>query len=100
MNVHDLATKPQLVSRDGTCKAEQAPPLTVSEMAALFHAYDAETRKFIFDEWLDMDWPARDARQAEIDARHGYKHGWITANGVSFDRHQAFPDDLFLNVWD
>jgi hypothetical protein len=47
-----------------------------------------------------MDWAQRDARQAEIDARHGYKHGWIIVNGYSFDRHMAFPHLTFANVWD
>jgi uncharacterized protein CbrC (UPF0167 family) len=42
----------------------------------------------------------RDARQAEIDAKHGYKHGWIIVDGSAFDRYSAFPDHAFVNVWD
>ena len=74
--------------------------MTVEEMAARFNAYDTETRRFIFGEWLNLQWPERDTRQAEIDARHGFRHGWIIVNGQSFDRHMAFPNELFLNVWD
>jgi hypothetical protein len=74
--------------------------MKVKEMAARFDAYDAETLKFTFGDWLKLSWPERDARQAEIDAKHGYKHGWIIVDGHSFDRYQAFPEQQFLNVWD
>jgi hypothetical protein len=47
-----------------------------------------------------MTWDERDARQAEIDREHSYKHGWITVDGYSFNRRTAFPDEQFLNVWD
>lgn len=74
--------------------------MTVQEMAARFDAYDSETLAFTFGEWLDMNWHDRDVRQAEIDAKHGYKHGWIIVDGQSFDRYQAFPNQTFANVWD
>jgi hypothetical protein len=97
MNAHDLATKPQLVSRDGP--RNNFP--SVAEMQERFNDYDDETRALIFStEWLGMSWAERDSRHAEIDARHGYKHGWIIVNGYSFDRQRAFPDQTFVNVWD
>ena len=74
--------------------------MTTQEMQNRYNAYDKETRAFIFGEWLTMNWAERDVKQAEIDARHNYKHGWIIVNGVSFDRHQAFPECQFLNSWD
>lgn len=72
--------------------------MTVQEMAARFEAYDKET--LAFGEWLDMNCAGRDARQAEIDAKHGYKHGWIIVDGRSFSRYEAFPTATFANVWD
>ena len=96
MNAHDLATKPQLVSRDGPRLSRP----TIEEMRSRFEAYDLETLRFTFGEWLNMDWAQRDARQAEIDAHHGYKQGWIIVNGYSFDRHMAFPELTFSNIWD
>lgn len=74
--------------------------MTVSEMQSRFDAYDSETLAFTFGEWLNMTWPERDAKQAEIDARHSYKHGWIIVDGQSFCREDAFPDRPFVNVWD
>jgi hypothetical protein len=74
--------------------------MTVNEMAARFEAYDAETLKFTFGDWVNMTWAERDARQAEIDAKHGYKHGWFIVDGVSFNRYDAFPNQQFVNVWD
>jgi hypothetical protein len=98
MNAHDLATKPQLVSRDGRYKETH---ISIAEMAARFNAYDKETHEFVFfGNWIEMSWAEREARQAEIDAKHGYKHGWIIVNGQSFDRYQAFPGEVFANVWD
>jgi hypothetical protein len=69
-------------------------------MAERFNAYDKETHAFIFGEWLNLSVADRDSRQAEIDTRHGYKHGWIIADGLSFDRFTAFPGCTFANVWD
>ncbi len=74
--------------------------MTVQEMQARFEAYDAETLAFTFGDWLTLSIAQRDARQAEIDARHSYKHGWIIINDLAFDRYQAFPNQQFLNVWD
>ena len=97
MTAHDLATRPQLVSRDGPRKIT----LTVADMQSRFSAYDVESTMFLCSgEWLGMNWTQREDRQAEIDAHHGYKHGWITAKGYSFDRHMAFPHLTFANVWD
>ena len=97
MNAHDLATKPQLISRDGPRKSRP----TEEEMQSRFHAYDVESTMFLCSgEWLGMTWAQREDRQAEIDAHHGYKHGWIIVNGYSFDRRMAFPNIAFDNVWD
>ncbi len=74
--------------------------LTTNQMAERFNAYDKETHAFIFGDWINLSWDERDQRQADIDARHGYKHGWIIVNGYSFDRHMAFPNAVFANVWD
>lgn len=74
--------------------------MTVNEMESRFKAYDNETHAFIFGEWASMTIAARDAKQSEIDARHGYKHGWIIVNGESFSRYEAFPNETFANVWD
>jgi len=74
--------------------------MTVSEMAQRFEAYDHETLAFTFGDWVNMTWLERDVRQAEIDAKHNYKHGWIVIDGQSFDRYQAFPNQQFSNVWD
>lgn len=78
-----------------------ATTLSISEMQARFNAYDAESREFLFrGGWVDMSWSERNERQAEIDRRHGYVHGWIIVDGISFDRYQAFPECSFANVWD
>ena len=74
--------------------------MKVSEMAQRFEAYDHETLAFTFGDWLNLDWNERNRRQAEIDAKHGYKHGWLIIDGQSFSREQAFPNQQFLNVWD
>lgn len=75
--------------------------MTIKEMASRFEAYDLETLTFIHrGGWVNMTWQERDSKQAEIDARHGYKHGWIIIDGVSFSRHDAFPNSTFANVWD
>lgn len=74
--------------------------MTVQEMASRFEAYDAETLAFTFGDWLNMSISERDARQAEIDSKHGYKHGWIIVDGRSFCREEAFPDRVFVNSWD
>ena len=74
--------------------------ITVQEMAKRFEAYDAEVLAFTFGEWLNMNWVQRDAKLAEIDARHSYKHGWIIVDGKAFCREMAFPDRVFVNVWD
>lgn len=76
-----------------------ATALCVNEMQARFNAYDDESRQFLFfGGWVGMSWPERNERQAEIDRRHGYVHGWIIVDGISFDRYQAFPNQQFLNV--
>lgn len=78
--------------------------MTLHEMAARFDAYDSETLAFIFGDWINLSTPERDARQATIDVKHNYKHGWIivsSATGIeSFDRCAAFPHEVFANVWD
>ena len=33
--------------------------------------------------------------EQEINARYGYKHGWIVVNGQSFNMEMAFPGMLF-----
>ena len=74
--------------------------MTIQEMQSRFEAYDRESLTFTFGEWLNLGTAERDAKQAEIDARHGYRHGWIIVDGQSFSREDAFPDRVFLNVWD
>jgi hypothetical protein len=74
--------------------------VTIQEMQARFEAYDVESLRFTFGEWLTLSCAERDSKQAEIDAKHSYRHGWICVDGQSFDRHTAFPDQVFLNVWD
>ena len=74
--------------------------MTIQEMASRFEAYDKEVLAFTFGEWLNMNWAERDAKQAEIDARHSYKHGWFIIDGKSFNREDAFPGRVFVNVWD
>jgi hypothetical protein len=75
--------------------------MEVSEMARRYRAYDAETNDFLFrGGWVDMTWNQRDARQQEIDDKHGYRHGWIIVDGKSFNRADAFPGEAFVNVWD
>jgi hypothetical protein len=74
--------------------------MTQEEMTRRFQAYQTETTRFIFGPWANMTISERDAAQAEIDARHSYKHGWIMADGHSFNIHDAFPNETFANVWD
>jgi hypothetical protein len=75
--------------------------MTVQEMVAKFNAYDRETLTFIHRcGWVDMTWTERDAKQAEIDAKHGYKHGWMLTDRGSFNRFDAFPEQSFANAWD
>ena len=72
--------------------------LTPQQIAAnKFIAYDRETLSFIRGDWSTMtDIRARDARQAAIDDRHGYKHGWIEVEGHGLVRRDdAFPDVVF-----
>lgn len=71
--------------------------MTNQEIAAQrFTDYQAEMNAFSFGEWATMtDIDARNAREAEIKARHGYRHGWIVVNGESFDMELAFPDQFF-----
>lgn len=33
--------------------------------------------------------------EAEINARYGYRHGWIVVNGESFNIELAFPNERF-----
>lgn len=71
--------------------------MTNQEIAAeRFAAYRREMRAFTFGEWATMrDVTARDAREAEIKARHGVVHGWIDVNGESFNTDTAFPGVTF-----
>ena len=59
-------------------------------------------RRYILRSGNGWTWTGRTEMhgKSEIDARHGYKHGWIIVNGYSFDRHMAFPHLTFANVWD
>ena len=64
-------------------------------------AYDNEMLAFTFGDWINLQWVERDARQAEIDARHGYKHGWIIADGACI--RSAIPHSLTVylqTIWD
>ena len=64
--------------------------------AARFTAFSKEMTDFIFGEWATMrDVAARDAREAEIEARHGVRHGWMIVNGEGFNTERAFPDQKF-----
>lgn len=71
--------------------------MTNQEIAAdRFNAFNSEMRAFTFGAWATMkDVSARDAMEREIEARHGYKHGWIAVNGESFNMERAFPDQFF-----
>ena len=71
--------------------------MTNQQLAAeRFTAYQREMNAFLFGDWATMtDIEARAAREAEIKARHGYRHGWIEVNGESFDMARAFPDQFF-----
>lgn len=33
--------------------------------------------------------------EQEINARYGYRHGWISVNGEGFNMETAFPDHIF-----
>ena len=33
--------------------------------------------------------------EQEINARYGYRHGWIIVNGESFNIEMAFPNEFF-----
>lgn len=74
--------------------------MTQNEMRERFQAWQDERTAFTFGDWLTLSIPERDAREAEINARHHYRHGWIIVNGHSFDMEMAFPEQQFLNVWD
>lgn len=58
-------------------------------------AHQRETTAFIFGDWAKLGVEERDQRQADIDARHGYRHGWIQVNGEGFDMDKAFPEVRF-----
>jgi hypothetical protein len=59
-------------------------------------AFDKEMNSFIQREWPFMkDIAARAAREREIEAKHGYQHGWISVNGEGFNHEKAFPDKFF-----
>lgn len=45
-------------------------------------------------EIIDIDFRGIGNEQ-EINARYGYRHGWIVVNGESFDMERAFPDQFF-----
>lgn len=71
--------------------------MTNQQIAAeRFTAYQREMNAFTFGDWATMtDVAARAAREAEIKARHGWKHGWIVVNGESFNMELAFPNHFF-----
>lgn len=71
--------------------------MTNQQIAAQrFNAYHAEMNAFTFGDWATMtDIPARDAREQEINDRHGFRHGWIVVNGESFNMELAFPGERF-----
>ena len=33
--------------------------------------------------------------ESEINARYGFRHGWIVVNGESFNMEMAFPGQFF-----
>jgi len=33
--------------------------------------------------------------EAEINDRYGFRHGWISVNGQSFNMEMAFPNERF-----
>lgn len=45
-------------------------------------------------EMIDLDFRGIGCEQ-EINARYGFKHGWIVVNGESFNMERAFPDERF-----
>lgn len=45
-------------------------------------------------EIIDLDFRGIGNEQ-EINARYGYRHGWIVVNGESFDMERAFPGERF-----
>lgn len=70
--------------------------MTNREIAAQrFTAYQAEMLAFTMQEWPYLDVETAAARDAEINAKHGYKHGWIVVNGESFNMELAFPNERF-----
>jgi len=46
------------------------------------------------NEIIDLDFRGIGNEQ-EINARYGYRHGWIVVNGESFDMEKAFPNLFF-----
>ncbi len=77
-----------------------AEEMTQEEMTARYKVYQNEMTAFIFGEWAVMDIPTREAREAAIEAKHNYRHGWITVDGHSFNWQDAHPNEVFVNVWD
>lgn len=71
--------------------------VTNQQLAAeRFDAYDKEITAFTFGPWATMtSVAAQHAGYAEIEARHGYRHGWMTINGEGFNHETAFPHKFF-----
>jgi len=57
-----------------------------------YTAFQAEMTAFTFGPWATMTIEERDAARAEIDARHGYRHGWIIVDGQGFSPEVLFPE--------
>lgn len=61
--------------------------MTNQEMAAqIFTARGKEI--------IDLDFRGI-GNEAEINARYGFRHGWIVVNGESFNMELAFPNERF-----
>lgn len=56
-----------------------------------FESFGNEVTKLMFANAGNL--PEQDL--ALIEARHGYRHGWVSINGESFNRDLAFPEIRF-----
>ena len=64
--------------------------------AERFAAHQRDVTAFMFGERASMtNLHARAARDAAIDADHGFRRGWITVNGEAFNMEMAFPTQTF-----
>ena len=66
--------------------------MTNQEIArATFAAFDKEMIECMFRGVGD---------EKEIEARYGYRHGWISVNGEGFNKDKAFPEVPYGSSFD